>query len=67
VSELVPEEVARRVWARWATGTPPDEIAAWLARVGYRLSPDEVLMIATRYEQQRDDTYSQADRDPRDE
>jgi hypothetical protein len=63
----VPEEVARRVWARWATGSPTGEIVAWLARVGYRLTQEEALMIAARYEQQRDDTHSRVDGDPQDE
>jgi hypothetical protein len=54
VSEQIPEEAALRAWARWATGEPLGEIAAWLNRIGYRLSTDDVAVIAIRHEQQRD-------------
>jgi hypothetical protein len=54
MNEHMPEEVARRVWARWATDAPHGEIAGWLDLVGYRVTVDEVVAIAVSYARQRE-------------
>jgi hypothetical protein len=60
VSEIVPEEVERRVWALWARGSRPADIAAWLAQIGYRMDVDEVAVIALTYEQEQSQTRGYA-------
>jgi hypothetical protein len=58
MSEHLPEEVARQVWARQWHGASCEEMSAWLGLIGYSVHPDEVAVIASRYEQQRDTAWA---------
>ena len=54
VADALPEVIAARVWERRQAGEPCVDISLWLARIGYRVGPDEVAVIAAQYAQQQE-------------
>jgi hypothetical protein len=55
VADELPETVAARVVERLENGEAVAEVSAWLVDLGYRVSPDEVAVIASQARQRRDD------------
>jgi hypothetical protein len=55
----VPEVIAVRVWARREVGECCTDIAGWLERIGYAVSPSEVERIAGRHAQRLEAAWAQ--------